>query len=194
MLAAFVDGGEVTPAGLMAASSLLAWSPLGEPLRIATQSVRPAPDPLPMGGLEPLAPQLSLATDLAVVGGVALKRLADRLAQRGEAIASLLTARLRLLVRIGAYALVAVLSVNSLVGLISQGSPRDAHAAGGYYEPGAEAARRPPEAARAVIDSGPARLARLLEPSHVTAAERARSRDESRNDLNSSAGSGRAKR
>jgi hypothetical protein len=134
-LAAFVDGGEVRPAGLMAASSLLAWSPLGEPLRIATRSVRPAPDPLPMGGLEPLAPQLSLATDLAVVGGVALKRLADRLAQRGEAIASLLTARLRLLVRIGAYALVAVLSVNSLVGLISRGLPEMPTLPGGTTSP-----------------------------------------------------------
>ncbi len=134
-LAAFADGGELRPAGLLVASSLLAWSPLGEPLRMATRSVRSAPDPLPMGGLEPLAPQLSFGTDLAVIGGVALKRLADRLAQRGEAIASLLTARLRLVVGIGAYALVVLVSVNSVLGLISRGLPELPSLPGGGTSP-----------------------------------------------------------
>jgi hypothetical protein len=122
-LAAFVEGGEVSAEGLTAAASLLAWSPLGEALRTATRSVRPPSAALPMGGLEPLAAGLSLPTNLAVVGGAASKRLGERLAQRGEAIATLLTARLRLVVRIGAYALLVLLSINSVVGLISRGLP-----------------------------------------------------------------------
>ena len=122
-LVPFVEGGEVGAAGLTAAASLLAWSPLRDGLHVVAGSVGLPSTPLPMGRLEPLAPQLSLATKLAIVGGVASKRLADRLAQRGEAIASLLTARLRLLVRIGAYALVVLFSVNSLVGMIARGFP-----------------------------------------------------------------------
>lgn len=120
-LAAFVDDEGVKTAGLTAAASLLAWSPLAEALRLATRSVRRPSGALPMAGLEPLAHQLSLATDLAVIGGVASRRLAERLGQRGETIALLLTARLRLAVRVGAYALVVLFSVNSLVGMISRG-------------------------------------------------------------------------
>jgi hypothetical protein len=125
-LVPFIEGQEVRVAGLLATSSLLAWSGLGAPLRGAAASARPAstgPAALPMGGLEPVARQLSLATNLAVLGGVTSKHLAQRLAQRGEAISTLLTARLRLAVRIVAYAFVAMLSISSLVGMISRGLP-----------------------------------------------------------------------
>jgi hypothetical protein len=122
-LVPLMEAGEMRTAGLTAAASLLAWSPLREGLRAAAGAVRLPSTPLPMGGLEPLAPRLSLATKLAVVGGVASKRLPERLAQRGEAIHLLLTARLRLVVRIGAYALVVLFSVNSLVGMIARGLP-----------------------------------------------------------------------
>jgi hypothetical protein len=88
-----------------------------------------------MGGLEPVARQLSLATDLAIVGGVASKHLAQRLAQRGEAIALFLTARLRLVARIGAYALVVLFSVSSLVGMISRGLPGMPTLPGGATSP-----------------------------------------------------------
>jgi hypothetical protein len=125
-LVPFVVGEEVSPAGLAAAASLLAWSPLAETLRGAAASVRPPSTPLPMlpmAGLEPIARQLSLATNLAVLGGVASRRLADRLTQRGDAIAALLTSRLRLTLRIVGYSLVVVLSIGSLVGMISRGLP-----------------------------------------------------------------------
>jgi hypothetical protein len=122
-LVPFADSAEVRAAGLTAAASLLAWSPLREALRVAGRSVRPPSGSLPMGGLEPLAPHLSLATDLAIVGGVASKRLAQRLAQRGEAITLVVTARLRLVTRFGAYALVVLFSVSALVGMISRGLP-----------------------------------------------------------------------
>jgi hypothetical protein len=141
-LAPFVDNGSggVTTAGLSAAASLLAWSPsFVEALRRAARSVPPAPGPLatgrphevggpgaglePMGRLEPLARQLSLATDLAIVGGVASQRLAQRLTQRAEAIAPLLTARLRLVTRVGAYTLVVLFSISSLVDMVSRGLP-----------------------------------------------------------------------
>ena len=135
VLVPFVDSGEVGTAGLTAAASLLAWSPLHEGLRGAARLVRPSSTPLPMGGLEPLAGRLSLATDLAIVGGVASNHLAERLAQRGEALALLLTARLRLVVRIGAYALVVLLSVSSLVGLISRGLPGMPALPGGATSP-----------------------------------------------------------
>ncbi len=129
-LTAFVDGGELRAGGLGAASSLLSWSPLGEALRDAARPLSPS-GPLPMGGtvggpmagLEPLARHLSVATDLAIIGGVASRRLAERLAQRGEAIALVLTARLRLLARVGAYTLVVLLSISSVMSLISQGLP-----------------------------------------------------------------------
>ena len=121
-LAAFADGGQVSSAGIGAAASLLAWSPVSRGLRLASRSVS-LPGPHPMGGLEPLADELSLATSLALVGGVASRRLAQRLAERGEAIAALLTARLRLAVRIGAYTLVFAFSIGSLVSMVSRGLP-----------------------------------------------------------------------
>jgi hypothetical protein len=125
-LAAFVDGGEVRSAGIAAAASLLSWSPMSQGLRLASRSISSVSsassrDPRPMAGLEPLAHELSLATSLAVVGGVASRRLAQRLAERGEAIAALLTARLRLVVRIGAYALLFAFSISSLVSMASRG-------------------------------------------------------------------------
>lgn len=134
-LVPFVDSGEVRTAGLTAAASILAWSPLREALRVATRQVRSPSKPLPMGGLEPVARQLSLATDLAIVGGVASKHLAERLTQRAEAITLLLTARLRLVARIGAYALVVLFSVSSLVGMISRGLPGMPTLPGGATSP-----------------------------------------------------------
>jgi hypothetical protein len=123
-LVPYVEGEEVRVAGLLAAASLLSWSQLGVALGGAAATVRaPSSAALPMGGLEPVARQLSLATNLAVLGGVASKRLAQRLTQRGEAISVLLTARLRLVVRIVAYAVVVILSISSLVGMISRGLP-----------------------------------------------------------------------
>jgi hypothetical protein len=134
-LVPFMEGGEVRTAGLMAAASLLAWSPLGEDLRVAAGAVRLPSTALTMGGLERLARQLSLATNLAIVGGVASKRLSERLAQRGEAINLLLTARLRLVLRIGAYALVVLFSVSSLVGMIARGLPGMPTLPGGATSP-----------------------------------------------------------
>jgi len=134
-LVPFVEGGEVRTAGLTAAASLLAWSPLGESLSVAARAVRPPSMPQPMGGLEPLARQLSLATNLAIVGGEASKRLEGRLAQRAEAITLLLTARLRLVVRIAAYALVVLFSVSSLAGMISRGLPGMPTLPGGAISP-----------------------------------------------------------
>lgn len=132
-LAPFVDNsGGASTAGLTAAASLLAWSPsLGEALRVAARSVQPSPGPLAMGRLEPLARHLSLATDLAIVGGVASQRLAHRLTQRGEAIAPLLTARLRLVTRVGAYTLVVLFSISSLVDMVSRGLPGMSSVLGG---------------------------------------------------------------
>ncbi|MGO9836614.1 MAG: hypothetical protein ACLP1X_20650 [Polyangiaceae bacterium] len=134
-LAPFVDGGEVGTAGLTAAASLLAWSPLGDALRMAARSVRPMSMPLPMAGLDPLARQLSPATDLAIIGGVASKRLSERLAQRGEAISVFLTARTRLVVRIGAYALVVLFSITSLAGMVARGLPGMPTLPGGATSP-----------------------------------------------------------
>ncbi len=122
-LAAFIDDGAVKNEGLAAIASFLAWSPLRDPLRIAVSTARPVSAELPMGGLEPLAHYLSLATNLAVVGGVASKRLADRLVRCTETLAALLTARLRLLTRVFAYGLVVLFSITSLVGIISRGLP-----------------------------------------------------------------------
>ncbi len=137
-LVPFVDGEEVRPAGFTAAASLLAWSRLGETLRSAAPSGQPPSTPLPMGGLEPLARQLSLATNLAIVGGVASKRFAERLTRRGDAIAVLLTARLRLVVRIVAYALVIAFSVSSLAGMVSRGLPGMPALPGGVTSPDQE--------------------------------------------------------
>jgi hypothetical protein len=119
----FIVEEQVTPAGLLAASSLLAWSPLAATLRSAAASERPAGVTLPLGGLEPIARQLSWGTNLAVIRGVTSHQLALRLTQRGDDIATLLTARLRLTLRITGYALVVVLSISSLVGMISRGLP-----------------------------------------------------------------------
>jgi hypothetical protein len=122
-LVPFVVDAQVTSAGLTAASAMLAWSPIGEAMRAAGRVVRVPEAPLPMGGLEPLARQMSLATNLAVVGGVASKRLAERLTQRGEAISVLLTARTRLVVRVGAYAIIVLFSVASLASMVARGLP-----------------------------------------------------------------------
>lgn len=124
-LAPFAQDDEVRIEGLTAGASLLPWSPLADALRTAA---RPPPATgmqlqLPLGGLQLLVRELSLPTALAFVGGVASKRLPQRLAERAEAISTLLTLRLRLLVRIGAYALVVAFSVSSLVGMISRGLP-----------------------------------------------------------------------
>ena len=135
-LAPFADGGELRPAALTAVAPLLAWSPLGETLRLGTsRSVPPPARPLPMGGLEPLARQLSPATCLAIVGGVASKRLSERLALRGEAIALRLTARLRLVTRIGAYTLLVLFTASSLAGMIARGLPGMPTLPGGATSP-----------------------------------------------------------
>lgn len=133
-LAAFVDDEQVSVAGVAAAASLLAWSPLGPTLRAAAASPRPAIR-LPIGGLEPVARQLSLATNLTLVGGVASRRLNERLRGRAEAIEVRLTSRLRLALRIAAYTLVVVLSVSSLVGMISRGLPGMPTLPGGTESP-----------------------------------------------------------
>jgi hypothetical protein len=131
----FVDGAVVRNDGLTAAASFLAWSPLGQTLSIAAVAARPASAQLPMGGLEPVARHLSLATSLTIVGGVASGRLAERLAQRGDIVAALLTARLRIAVRVGAYALVVLFSLGSLVGMISRGLPGMPTLPGGTASP-----------------------------------------------------------
>ena len=133
-LAPFGDRGEITPAGLRGIASLLAWSPLGERLAVASPPVAPATQ-LPMGGLEALASLLSPATDLAIIGGVASKRLQERLARRGDAIALRLTARLRLVARIVAYTLVVLFSASSLLGMISRGLPGMPTLPGGAVSP-----------------------------------------------------------
>jgi hypothetical protein len=129
-----LDRGEVR-AGFTAAASFLSWSPLGDALRGPAPAVGSPSGSLAMGGLEPLAGRLSLATHLAIVGGVASKRLAERLAQRGEAIALVLTARLRLLARMGAYTVVILFSISSLVGLIARGIPGMSLVPGGATSP-----------------------------------------------------------
>jgi hypothetical protein len=134
-LAAYVENDAVTPAGLGAAASLLSWSALGGVLGTTATLARPAAAPLAMGGLEPAARHLSLATNLAIVGGVASRRLAERLRLRADAIEVVLTSRLRLAVRVAAYILVVVLSVSSLVGMISRGLPGMPMLPGGSVSP-----------------------------------------------------------
>ena len=77
-----------------------------------------------MGGLEPAAARLSVATRLAIVGGVASEapRGAPR-HPRADVVSTLLTERLRLVLRFGAYAVIVALSLSSLVGIISRGLP-----------------------------------------------------------------------
>jgi hypothetical protein len=133
-LGTFADRGELRATGLAGLAALLAWSPLGVALRDAERSPR-ALGHLAMGGLDPLARQLSTETGLAIVGGVASKRLPERLAVRGDAIAQRLTARLRLATRIGAYALVVLLSASSLVGMIERGIPGMLQLPGGVTSP-----------------------------------------------------------
>jgi hypothetical protein len=116
----FAGHGAVTDAGLAAAAVALDWSPLVTPLRVGarTDDARK-----PLGGLEPIARLLSLDTNLAVVGGVAARRLAERLRQRSDAIADVLTSRIRLLVRLGAYGIVIVWSTVSILGTLVRGVP-----------------------------------------------------------------------
>ena len=133
-LAPFGDGGTIAAPGLTRIASLLAWSPLGERLAAASRTGGPATT-LPMGGLDPLASLLSPATDLAILGGVASNRLQERLAQRGDAMALRLTARLRLVARIAAYTLVVLFSASSLLGMISRGLPGIPTLPGGAASP-----------------------------------------------------------
>jgi len=123
VLVPFVEGRRINRQGLAAAAGLLAWSPLGEALRIASRADVPPQAPLPMGGLESLARHLSLATRLTLVGGVGSGRLAERLRQRGESLTPLLTRRLRLTAKGAAYALVLLFSVASLAGMVARGIP-----------------------------------------------------------------------
>ncbi len=134
-LAPFADGGALGSAGLAAGAALVAWSPLGETLRDASRSVPSSAAPLPMGGLDSLAGQLSPETGLAIVGGVASKRLRERLAARGDAIALRLTARLRLATRALAYSILVLFSVISLVGMIARGLPGMLQLPGGATSP-----------------------------------------------------------
>ena len=122
-LAPFVVGGYVREGGLRAASVLLGWSKLDEAMRLAKPVVDGSLRDAPLGGLEPIASQMTLATNLAVVGGVASKRLAERLTKRGEEIAVLLTARARTVVRVGAYGIIVLFSAFSLAGMVAQGLP-----------------------------------------------------------------------
>jgi hypothetical protein len=122
-LTPFIDGGEVRGAGLAAAASLLPWSPLCDDLRAAGCAAQRPPAPAAMGGLEPLARHLSVGTKLAIVGGVASRRLAERLVQRREAVTASLTVRVRLVARIGAYALVVFFSITSVANMVSHGLP-----------------------------------------------------------------------
>jgi hypothetical protein len=123
-LAPFAVGGAVADTGLRVAASVVAWSPIAEPLRLSGRADRATADPpAPMGGLAPLAGKLSPETHLAILGGVATKRLGERLAARGNAISAQLTQRTRLLVRVSAYGLVLVLSTISVVGMVGRGLP-----------------------------------------------------------------------
>jgi len=117
--APFVERSEVGHAGLLATSALLAWSPLGERVRVAALASANAPE----AAFAMLAPQLSLATNLAIVSGTASGQLAAHLAARGEEIAAQLTSRLRLAVRVAAYTLVVLLSFASLVNMVSRALP-----------------------------------------------------------------------
>jgi hypothetical protein len=103
--------------GLLAVSSLFAWSPLAEKVRAVAAAG--APDL----ALQRLAPHLSLATNLSIVSGVASKHLAWRLAARGEEIATELVAHTRIVIRVAAYALVVVLTLQSLASLLSRALP-----------------------------------------------------------------------
>jgi hypothetical protein len=123
VLGPFVDGGEVSPGGLGAAASVLSWSPIAGALRAARISPRPPASPLAMGGLEQVAGHLTEATRLTLVGGAASRRLAERITAHAEATAVTLTGRLRLLLRVGAYALIVLVSLASLGGLMARGVP-----------------------------------------------------------------------
>jgi hypothetical protein len=122
VLVPFAEGGEVAGAGLTAAAALLDGSPLGEAARLAGRATRPG-DAVALAGLGPLTRHLSLATNLALVGGGASLRLAERLHQRAEAISALLTSRLRLVARVAAYAAIVVFSLVSLAAMVARGIP-----------------------------------------------------------------------
>jgi hypothetical protein len=119
----FVDGGDLRDPAFAAAACLLGWSPLGTALRVAARIPHTPPAESAMGGLEPAAARLSLPTKLAIVGGVASKRLAERLSSRADVVSTLLTERLRLALRVGAYTIIVALSLSSLIGIISRGLP-----------------------------------------------------------------------
>jgi hypothetical protein len=118
MSAPFVARPGIGSAGLVAASATLAWSPLGEKIRVAG-----ADGAAPASVLERLAPCFSLATNLSIVGGIASNDLATRLAARGEEIAAELSAHVRIGVRVAAYVFVGLLTLQSLANLFSRALP-----------------------------------------------------------------------
>jgi hypothetical protein len=117
LAAPFVEGGEASREGLLAASTALAWSPLGA--RVAEAAGVQGGPP----ALARLAPHLSLVTNLAIVSGAASQKLSARLTERGEELATQLRARLRVTLRVAAYTLVVILSFEGLANLVSRGLP-----------------------------------------------------------------------
>ncbi len=126
-VAPFAAGGTISPAGLRAVFSVLEWARLPPELGPIAEHAAPG-----MSGLEAVAKRLSLETNLAIIGGVASGRIAARLRERGDAIATVLTARLRVLVRAASYALVVVLSIGSLANMVARGLPGVPHLPGGH--------------------------------------------------------------
>ena len=106
ILAGFVRDGQVPAAGVAAAGSAIAWSPL-----VHGQ------------GFDPWTAKLSLETRLAWVGGNASGHLAERLLTRAQQLTGSLTARVRLATRIGAYGLIFLWSLGSVVSMVSRGLP-----------------------------------------------------------------------
>jgi hypothetical protein len=119
MSAAFVGRSDAGTGGLLAASAMLAWSPLGARIRDAATANAATPE----WALAKLAPYLSVETNLAVVGGIASGRLAADLATRGEALAAEVTRHVQRGVRVTAYTFVVLLSLASLASLVSHALP-----------------------------------------------------------------------
>jgi len=135
VLLPFASAGELSSDGIAAAASFVSWSPLAGPLGAAMNSRRAASGTLPMGGLAPVAGTLSLATSLSIVGGCETSTLPGRLAARGDDIASILTARLRMAVRTSAYSLLVLFSLGTLIGLFSRALPGMPTLPGGTASP-----------------------------------------------------------
>jgi hypothetical protein len=119
LAAPFVARPEGGSNGLLATATLLAWSPLADPLRAAAQASTTTPD----WALAKLAPYLSVPTNLAIVSGIASGQLTARLAALGDEIAAALARRLQLTVRIAAYVLVVLLSLTSLAEMVGRTLP-----------------------------------------------------------------------